>query len=208
MITKTLLAAGLSLALAAVATPAFAGSHDVVVGSNAGAKFWFAQSTGDCEEAAFDTVYGEIKGSRMKESTVIAEAIKLGVLNPNTELGSSWSLLPKLAKHYGIKLTLGSHTTKALEADLKAGDHVIAAVNAEQIWASVPPAQFSKPPPGRVWDFTQIFFPDHALVVDSINETRGTVTLTDSGSMALETVSLSVFRSAWSTSGYQLAVSK
>lgn len=202
MIKKVLLAAGLSLGLvaAAEAMPANAGTHDVVVGSNSASKFWFLQTTGDCEEASFDYVYGTIKGHRMKESTIDAEAQRLGVLNANPALGSYWLLLPKLSKHYGITMTLGVHSTATLEAYLKAGKHVIATVDVERIWnassaflAAYPP----QPDSGRI---------DHALVVDSIDETTTMVTLTD-GSVKtgrLETVSLSTFRSAWN---YQLAVS-
>lgn len=186
--------------------------QDTVVGNDTTAKYWFAQTSGDCEEAAFDAVYGDIKGSRMHEATVEVEAEKLGVLAIPSSDGSNWygpDGLAKLGAHYGIKFTLGSHTLKTIEADLKAGDHVIADVNAETIWASLPLTAFPPLQPGYTWDFSQTTVADHALVVDSIDVTAGTVTLTDSGNAkggAVETVRLSVFAKAMATSGQAYAV--
>lgn len=176
---------------------------DHIVGSNVASTYWYNQTTSDCMEAAFNSgIYAPIRGSRMREATVIAEAQKLHVMGANPAGGSSWSGLPKLAAHYGIKITLGTHTIETIEADLAAGDHVIAFVDAETIW-------------NNSLDFRAVYPPqansnlaDHAVVVDSINVTRGTVTLTDSGPStgATETVDLAAFGRAVATSGYNYAV--
>lgn len=194
------------------ATPSNAAT-DITVGNNAGAQYWFAQTTGDCELAAFDTIYGEIKGTRMHETTIIAEGIRLGVVVDGVPaLGSNWfgpNGLAKLAAHYGIKMTLGSHKLATIEADLKAGDHIMAFINAETVWATMPLTDLPPLPVGNAYDFSTQSAADHALVVDSIDETTQTVTLTDSGNAqggALETVSVAAFSRAVATSGYQYAV--
>lgn len=184
---------------------------DKIVGSNAGSKFWFFQTSGDCEEAAFDTVYGEINGSRLHEASVEVAAEKIGVLAIPSSGGSNWygpNGLAKLGAHYGITMTLAPHKLSTIEADLAAGAHVIALVNAETIWAAVPANLFSTPPAGMQWDFSNNTQPDHALVVDSIDETQHTVTLTDSGQTqgALETVPLATFDKAVAASGYEYAI--
>lgn len=192
--------------------------QDTVVGNDTTAKYWFAQTSGDCEEAAFDAVYGDINGSRMHEATVEVEAEKLGVLSIPSADGSNWygpDGLAKLGAHYGIKFTLGSHTLKTIEADLKAGDHVMAFVNAETIWATQNlTAIFGAPPAGDAWepinaaDGYDMSTGDHALVVDSIDLTTNKVTLTDTGSPAgaREVVSLSTFAKAVAGSGQAYAV--
>lgn len=194
------------------ASPATAAT-DKVVGNDNGAKFWFAQTSGDCELAAFDTIYGDITGARMHEATVIAEGIKLGVVaDGNPADGSNWfgpNGLAKLGAHYGIKFTLGSHKLATIETDLKAGDRVMAFVNGETIWAAQPAADLPTPPAGEAWDFSDTTDADHALVVDSIDLTAQTVTLTDSGNAkggALEVVSIATFSKSMATSGYQYAV--
>ena len=190
-----------ALGVTAAAAPASA-TTDKIVGNNAAAQFWFQQTTGDCEEAAFDTVYGLIKGTRMHESTVVNEAIRLGVLSPDTTLGSSWGGpdgLPKLAAHYGIKLTLGAHKLATIEADLAAGDIVVADVNSTTIWNYTNPGEYIQ---------GQTEFGDHVVVVDSIDETAKTVTLTDSGPETgrLETVPLSVFNQSAILGGWNYGV--
>lgn len=192
------------------AAPANA-SSDKIVGSNAASSFWFAQTTGDCVEASFDLIYGTIHGTRMHEATVIAEAQKLNVLGPNPANGSNWygpDGIAKLGAHYGVAFTLGSHKISTIEADLAAGDHIIAQVNGETIWSAIPANLFPNPGAGMAWDFSDTTTPDHALVVDSIDETAGTITLTDTGQGMgrLETVSLATFSKAMAPGGYAYAV--
>lgn len=206
---RTIAAGAIAVATLTVATPVNAATVDVIVGSNGGAKYWFTQTSGDCEEAAFDTIYGDVHGYRLHEASVEVAAEKLGVLAVPSSAGSNWfgpDGLVKLAAHYGIKMTVGAHTTQTLEKYLAAGDHVMAMVNGETIWANDP--TFPPPPAGSAWDFTDRGDPDHAVVVDSIDETTGKVTITDSANpkQSIETVSLTAFRAAWAVSGYQLGV--
>lgn len=172
---------------------AVATTTDTIVGNNAAAAYWFPQTSEDCLEAAFDTLYGLHTGARMREVTVVNEALKLGVL-VSTAKGSTWAKLPVLAHHYGMTITLGTHKIATIEADLAAGHHVIAAVNGATIWAA---AGYGTIPGTKS---------DHAVVVDSINITAGTVTLTDSATRPLETVPLAVFDRAVATGGYSYGV--
>lgn len=199
------IAAGITAVTANPPAQAATTTPDVVVGNTAAASYWFAQTTGDCEEGAFDAVFGAIRGARMHEATVVAEAQKLGVMSHNTADGSNWvgpDGLAKLAAHYGIRMTVGAHTITTIETDLKAGDHVIAAVSAGIIWNNIPAFVAA--------DGFQTVDPygDHALVLDSIDETAKTVTLTDTGWAGgrAETVPLSVFNQSMTVSGYQYAV--
>lgn len=208
---RTIAVGAIVTATLTVATPVNAATADVIVGNNTGGKYWFTQTSGDCEEAAFDTIYGDVHGYRLHEASVEVAAEKLGVLAIPSANGSNWfgpDGIARLGAHYGIKLTVGAHKIATIEKDLKSGDLVIAQVNAETIWAAIPPADFATPPAGEAWDFTDTTAPDHAVVVDSIDETARTVTLTDSGQAkgALETVPITAFNQSMSTSGYQYAV--
>lgn len=197
---RNLAAAALVLAsVASIASPASAAT-DKIVGSMAADKFTFTQTTGDCEEAAVDAVYGVIKGSRMHEATIIAEAQKLGVLSANPADGSNWygpSGVVKLLAHYGIASSIGSHTIQTVESDLAKGDLIIANVNAETLWNSAFPNQYV---------IDNLTVADHALVLDQIDVTKSTATVTDSAVGTSYTVPLAVFRAAVATSGFEYAV--
>lgn len=200
---KTQLLAALTLTIGITwAAPAnAAATPDKIVGDNSAAAYWFPQSGFDCEEAAFDVIYGDIKGSRMHETTVDNEAIKLGVYDP--KLGSMWwGGIDKLSAHYGIKMTTGNHKIATVETALAAGKHVMAFVDSAWIWNSQPSFLAKYLP--EEYDGA----PDHILVVDSINLTKHTVTLTDTGpsSGALETVSIDDFSAAVATSNYSYAI--
>lgn len=173
---------------------------DKIVGNNTAAASWYHQTTDDCVEASVNYIYGaEHHGNRMREATIDTEAVKLGVLNADTTKGSNWYALPILAAHYGMAFEQGPHTVATLEKYLAAGDHVIAVVNGELIWHTVNPTYA-----------VTTLDADHALVVDSIDITRATITLTDGGipEGRAETIPLAVFRAAWSFGGYNLAVAK
>lgn len=192
-------ALGAALAFGAVASPAYAATV-TVDGTMTAARFTFVQTTGDCEEAAVDAVFGAVTGARMREATIIKEAQKLGVLSANPADGSNWfgpSGIVKLMAHYGIASTIGSHTIQTIEADLKAGRHVIANVNAETLWNSAFPGQY-------VVDDRAT--PDHAVVLDEVDVTRGTATVTDSAVGLSYVVPLGVFRAAVATSGFEYDV--
>jgi hypothetical protein len=189
-----LVLAGAVTATVAVALPAHA---DTIDGNGAASAYWYPQPGNDCEEASANIVYGLMTGARMRAATIDAEAVRLGIYYPAT--GSAWWLLPELLAHYHIASTQGSHSVATLEADLAAGDHVIAQVNAETIWHAE----------GLTFTNAQTG-PDHALVVDAVDVSQGTVWLTDTGRQggALDAVPMSVFRQAWSTSNYSITVVK
>lgn len=196
--------------LAAVVAPASAAT-DKVDGNTKAAAYVFTQTTGDCEEGSVDLVYGVINGTRMHEATVIKEAQKLGVLGTDTAAGSNWGGsdgVVKLLAHYGIKATVGSHTIQTIEADLAKGDQVIANVNAETLWATIPVnTLFGTPPAGEAWvPETPGSVADHALVLDSVDVTKSTATVSDTGAGLTYTVPLATFRTAVATSGYSYAV--
>lgn len=166
-------------------------ASDKIVGNADGAAFVYTQSGGYCEEGAANIVYGELRGSRMHEATIVAEATKLGVYIPAAG-GSDWYGLPKLLSHYGIKSTEGTHTLKTVEADLAAGDRVIAAVNGETLWAAA----------GYSFLNTDFTSPDHAVVLDEVDETTGRVLVSDTGAGASYVVTTAAWNKAVALGGY------
>lgn len=206
--------AAASIAMLASSPAQAAVKPDVIVGSSSvAASMTFAQTSGDCEEGAADIIYGELNGSRLHEANIEVAAEKLGVLAVPSSLGSNWAGpdgIVKLFAHYGIKSKVGSHTIQTVEADLKAGDKIVAFVNADTIWSTLPVnTVFGTPPAGQAWvPITPDVNPvaDHALVLDSINETKSTATLSDTGIGKTYTVSLATFRAAEAYSGYSYTV--
>lgn len=202
--------AATALVLAAVsvalAQPAQAATHS----RPTAAAMTFRQTTGDCEEAAVDIVYGVATGARLREATIIKEAQKLGVLGANTALGSHWygpNGIVKLLAHYNLTSSIGSHTLSTIQTDLAAGDQVIAFVNAETLWDTLPlNTVYGPPPTGRTWQdgITPGTVADHALVLDALTPT--TATVSDSGLGLTYTVPLAAFRAAVATSGYSYTV--
>jgi hypothetical protein len=162
----------------------------------AGAPWWFPQTQPDCVEATASILIAEKTGAQPVEATLDSQAQKLGIYTPGvgstdiTHLGSLYG-------EYGVKVTVGSHSLGTLENDLAAGRGVAAFVNGPTLWVA---DGFAGNAPSNT--------PDHAVVVDAV--AGGFVTLTDTGidiPMArTETVSLGVFKQAWSTSGYDLVV--
>lgn len=184
---------------------------DVIVGESVkAAAMTFTQSSGDCEEGAVDVIYGVLKGSRMHEATIVKTAQKLGVLDVDPSLGSNWFApdgIDALFAHYGIVSKVGSHTIQTIEADLKAGDKIAAFVSAETLWNADLDFIFGAPPAGDDWaPYSTAEGADHALVLDSIDITKSTATVSDTGVGKTYTVPLSVFRAAVATSNYSYAV--
>lgn len=177
----------------------------VVVGDElSGPADWHQQHYGDCAELASEVVIHEETGVELSAARIDAYAQKSGAMPDGLWGGTYITSIPALLGHYGVKATLGSHSISTVETDLQAGDRVIAYVDAGMIWNSELPvlARYGYGAQGD--DGTA----DHVLVVDAINITNSTVTLTDSGGPwgASEVVSLSVFKAAWATGGYLTVV--
>lgn len=207
---KIVSALAITAGFMSIAAPAGAVTKDKIVGSvNAAAAINYRQNGGTCEEGAVNIVYGLDKGSRMHEATIVKEATKLGVYDGS---GSNWygsNGIVELMSHYGIKSTIGSHTIQTIEADLKAGDHVIALVNEATILNSAFPGQWADAddPSGESFQSYDFVEADHALVLDQVDITTSVATVSDTGTGMTYTVPLAVFRAAVATGGYQYDIS-
>jgi peptidase C39-like protein len=160
-----------------------------------GAKWWYAQTVGDCGVATTAVVVGEKTGKEPTDASAQKVAESLGAYTPGA--GSNLFALPALYAHYGVSAAVGSHSLATVEDDLASGRAVVAAVNGATLWAA---DGFSDNIPGPT--------PDHVVVVDAVSSDY--VVLTDTGiniPMArTETVTLATFKKAWSTSGYEVVV--
>lgn len=190
-ISAVLTGAGL-VAFAAGGAAGTAANADVIVGNTHAAKYWFPQSAQDCAEGSAAVIIGVLTSHEPTEAAITAYAQSQGWYTPTG--GTNAADIPNLYWWGGTVPSTAQATTLAgLEYALGHGSMVVALVNGETIWADL---GFTTEVPGPT--------ADHALVVDEINETKGTVTLTDTGntkSGRLETVPLSVFGTAWATSG-------
>lgn len=191
----------LTLTLAGCSTPASASTAPVVDGSLRASTYSWMQHGLDCQVMALNNVVFQITGARMSETRVVAYAESSGMYNPAT--GSQPYLATSFLAHYGVASSMGSHTISTIEADLRAGSAVMAFVDAEKLWNTLSAATTA----GYTWG-ADTNSPDHALVVDEIDETNRTVTLTDSGTAhgAAEVVPLSVFQASVATSGWEYVV--
>lgn len=201
MKTRTKVLAGVTAAALLAVTLAAAQQHPkaavpvvgpVIFGTTATSAYWVHQTTGDCLPMAAADVVGDKTGTRLTEAQAVAAATVDGMYSPGK--GGNLAVVPAFLRGYGVTATSAAPLSfVGLEQSLAAGDSVIAAVNGGQLWASS----------GAGTDSDGLNIADHAVVVDQINATAGTVTLTDSAYAggALETVPLSVFVSSWNTGG-------
>ena len=189
---------GLSIALAerSTATPAPPPTPiQIIDGNLAPALYWYQQAGNSCEPSALNFIIGAVKGARLKASTINAEAAKTTDFTVGG--GMSWQKGVNILAHYGIKSTIGTHSLAYLEEALRTGHRVAALVDANKIWA---PLGWVATTDGSIgW---------HTVVVDEINVTGGTVTLTDSGPTIgqVETIPLADFLAGWAPGNYQIIV--
>lgn len=173
-------------------------------------RFLVQQRDGDCEEMAADMVIGAIKGHRLKETTIDMYARNAGILlrdGTHYGFGSNWfgpNGITKLMAHYGIRSTTAARSIKTIEADLAAGDRVIAFVNADTLWNASAVVQTRYGHQGGPAD---LLAADHAVVLDQINTTASVATVSDSGAGLTYTVPLKAWRAAVATSGNQYNIS-
>lgn len=206
MVVKILAALTLLSGLAlSTADPSDAATTATVYGNPAaGIADWHLQHYGDCGEMAAEVVIHEETGVTLSETRIDAYALKSGAMPNGLSGGTYITSIPSILGHYGVKSTEAPHSLTTIEADLKAGNRVIAYVDAGMIWNADLPALAAYGYPAQPDNGT----PTHLLVLDSINTTAGTATLTDSGGPwgADEVVPLSVFKASWATGFYTTIV--
>jgi hypothetical protein len=171
----------------------------------------------DCVEVSAADVIQQVTGYDVSEAAITAEAQQLtsgydtdsvtgqpsALYDPNA--GTDLRDAPALLATYGVQASYTDDSTatgggpatglSALESELASGHQVIVSVDAETVWNSV--AGTTSADSGVA---------DHAVVVTGIDTTNGVVYLNDSGTPdgAAEAVPISVFESAWTTSGHAM----
>lgn len=190
MIGKGIAALALTAAaVSASAVPASAGGGYFGNPTSAD-RFYQVQTGPDCVEQSVRKAVDVVEGRAVvSESAIDSKAAALGFFVPGagTLPGSDW---PSLIALYGAHYAGPSGMSRArLEANLAAGRAVIVLVNGESIWA---PARRSSG------------LADHAVVVEAVSKSSGTVVLSDGGDPngENERVPWSTFSRAWSASSY------
>jgi len=160
-----------------------------VYGNTAAVKHWQMQTAPDCVEQTIRIVTDEL-ASPVSESAVDGYAQRNGWYDPS--VGTSGLYWPTVLAHFGVAHSEeGYHSLATVKRDLREGRRVVVVLDGP-----------------RVWDLFGYSTPvdtgaaDHAVVLDEV--TASSVVLTDTGvpTGATEVAPLSVFKSAWSTSGY------
>ncbi|WP_370496882.1 LysM peptidoglycan-binding domain-containing protein [Mycobacterium sp. pR1184] len=158
-------------------------------------SYWFAQHGSDCVPASVTQVLSEAVGHRVPESEVLQRMTALGMALPTSTHGVAFDDAERLLDSFGIPSHLEHHVTLArLEGYLDQGRSVILGVDADPIW-HYRDGDSQGPAP-------------HAVMITSIDESTGTVTLSDTGTPRgnEEQVPLNVFMHAWGEQGNQLVV--
>ncbi|WP_231989587.1 LysM peptidoglycan-binding domain-containing protein [Mycobacterium sp. 852002-51057_SCH5723018] len=157
--------------------------------------YWFAQHGSDCVPASVTQVLSEAVGHRVPESEVLQRMTTLGMDLPTSTQGVPFADAERLLDSFGISSHEEHHVTLArLEGYLDQGRSVILGVDANPIW-HYQDGESQGPAP-------------HAVMITSIDESTGTVTLSDTGNPHgnEEHVPLNVFMYAWGEQGNQLVV--
>ena len=141
-------------------------------------------------------VLSEAVGHRVPESEVLQRMTTLGMQLPTSTQGVPFDDAERLLDSFGISSHQEHHVTLArLEGYLDQGRSVILGVDADPIW--------------HYQDGTSQGPAPHAVMITSIDESTGTVTLSDTGNPHggnEERVPLKVFMYAWGEQGNQLVV--
>lgn len=191
------LAAALALGLAGGAALGEWQQPSSTVGNLAPAAHWQLQTAEDCAEMSAAAIIGTLTGHTPSEAEITAAAGLIGGYDP--AVGTEMSTLTPLFMSYGLvaavepSLTWGQVTTL-----LQHGYRLQAVVNGQTLWHDS----------GLRTDIAPTTVMDHAVVLDSIDQTRGLVHLTDSALKggADEVVTSAQFASAWQ--GTVVVVSK
>lgn len=157
--------------------------------------YWFAQHGSDCVPASVTQVLSEAVGHRVPESEVLERMTALGMELPTSTQGVPFDDAERLLDSFGISSHQEHNVTLArLEGYLDQGRSVILGVDADPIW--------------HYQDGTSQGPAPHAVMITSIDESTGTVTLSDTGNPHgnEEQVPLNVFMYAWGQHGNQLVV--
>jgi LysM repeat protein len=157
--------------------------------------YWFAQHGSDCVPASVTQVLSEAVGHRVPESEVLQRMTALGMQLPTSTQGVPFDDAERLLDSFGISSHQEHNVTLArLEGYLDQGRSVILGVDADPIW--------------HYQDGTSQGPAPHAVMITSIDESTGTVTLSDTGNPHgnEEQVPLNVFMYAWGQHGNQLVV--
>jgi phage tail protein X len=158
-------------------------------------SYWFAQHGSDCVPASVTQVLSEAVGHRVPESEVLQRMTALGMQLPTSAQGVPFDDAERLLDSFGISSHEEHHVTLArLESYLDQGRSIILGVDADPIWHYQDGASQGPAP--------------HAVMITSIDESKGTVTLSDTGNPNgnQEHVPLNVFMYAWGEQGNELVV--
>lgn len=195
-----------TLALTATAMVAMPTAHaaaptDRIVGDVVSASYVWKQHDGDCEEGAAAAIIAAFTGHAVDEGQIEAKAVMAGILPPSRQ-GSNWGRAPELFTTVGLHAAIQSLTLAQAELALSSGARLEAAVNAETLWAAaVTAGQFPPAPAGYTWP---AFHPgsdaDHAVVLDQIDVTAQTATVSDSATGTTYTIPLTAWSTAVATS--------
>jgi LysM repeat protein len=158
-------------------------------------SYWFAQRGSDCVPASVTQVLGEALGHRVPESDVLQRMATLGMELPTSTQGVPFADAERLLDSFGISSHQEHNVTLTrLEGYLDQGRSVILGVDANPIWHYQDGQSQGEAP--------------HAVMITSIDESTGTVTLSDTGTPNgnEEHVPLNVFMYAWGEQGNELVV--
>ena len=177
--------------------PADIAGADIMHGSPAAADpDWFVQHGNTCVPASVTQVVAQFTGHPIpSEDQVLAEMKQLGIQGDMTTQGMPFEDAVKLLGGFGIPSHMEEHATIGqLENYLDHGRSIIVSVNADPIWN-----QGHDDPNHQL---------GHAVLITAIDETTGTVTLSDTGNPDgnEEQVPLSVFEHAWDEHGGRMVV--
>lgn len=192
-VVALILTAAATLALAqpahtADAPVSVASAVRVVHGDTHASIYWRAQGPADCAPMAARVLVGELTGRVVGHADIDATAARLADYDAD---GTAFEKLPAVLAAYGVssRAVTGAGLDE-LRATLDAVGPAILLVNAETVWALDP-----------ALDETPGDEPDHALVLERIDDATHTATLVDSGSDAAVSVPVPTLLSAWSASG-------
>lgn len=177
----------------ATATAAERAVPVIVHGSTAAGAYWWQQGPADCAPMAARVLVGVATGRVVGPEQMDATAARVAGY---TSAGTDWSRMPALLDAYGVAShVVNGATLDDMRTTLDTAGPAIVLINAETVWARNPALIAT---PGTE--------PDHAVVLERIDDAAHTVTLVDSGAEREETVATPVFLEAWSASGNSAVV--
>jgi LysM repeat protein len=156
-------------------------------------SYWFKQTMEDCVPASVTQVLSEAVGHPVPEQEVIDRMIQLHMTLFTATDGVDFHDAEALLRSFGIPSHTEEHVSlSTLAGYLDEGRSVVLGLDPDPIW------YHGKPDAGE----------GHAVMITSIDETNGTVTLSDTGTPDgnMETVPLNVFMHAWGEKGNELVV--